>query len=310
MLRRGSHGSSGNIPPVRSGRRQTGQGLAEAAAALGLICVLTVAGVLVLINCGTAVYFKTKLRSVALAGANFAAGLPENESDARGKTMAFVNGLLPRLSLPQASELIVTRDADGASVTITVDNLPMMAAVSFLPSRIKLSETEISAVPNRHSAYVWLDYLPVNSAPPGEPPADPAFLPIMTVDQIDRTKPQWMLDSYKWPLSHVICHPRWPDSPLPADPACWNARGASYRGYVGDVDVGGGGSGVIDYATKLNFLKQTRKYQENRQLSEPYPPGPNPQGYRCEAAATKCIWESIPSNSSGIPGLPPKIPPP
>jgi hypothetical protein len=254
-------------------RTQSGQGIVEAAIGILIIVILVTGGSMLVMNSAVMAYYQLKLQSVAIAAAQFASSLPANTSqeEINQRTQDTISQIAPRV-FPRVNPPVqvrlagdVSRQPEGSVVTVTGVGLPLLAGVPFLPTRINLIDTEVSILQAQRPGYVWLDYLAVNSAPPGPAPADPAYLPVLNGRQIDDSKGKLMLDTFKWPASHVIAHDLF-NNPSETPRAVF----PEYRGYRGEIETSGS-PGAVTRDQVIEFLKNMRKKQLAGQLADPYP---------------------------------------
>jgi hypothetical protein len=148
------------LSDCKTGRTESGS-IVEGAIGLWLIVVMLVMGVLLLVNCGMAAYYKGKLGYVAQECARYAAGLPDDK-DPTPKTERFADDLMRHLGLPVTSasvkvEKAVLGDLPAMRVTVGNSKLALFGNGSILPTVISMSDTaEAARDPYRPTGLLYL----------------------------------------------------------------------------------------------------------------------------------------------------------
>jgi hypothetical protein len=127
-------------------RSHKGSGIVEGTVSLMLIVAILVGGILLLVNCGLASFYKEKLGFAANEIAHYAANLPTDE-DPTADTQAFADDYSKAMNLP-ALELQIKRlklkGEPAVKVTVTAKNLALVGAAAFMPKEIAMSETSVA----------------------------------------------------------------------------------------------------------------------------------------------------------------------
>jgi Flp pilus assembly protein TadG len=132
-------------------RSQSGQAIAEGAAAVVMIMAVVIGGLLFLVNSGVAAYYKQKLAFASEQAAAYAASLPE--SSRQDQTKSFVPQLLKQLGLNASSVAQDVFSVDiggqqGVLVSISAKGLPSIGG-TFGP--IDMTDTGVMLCPGSSS---------------------------------------------------------------------------------------------------------------------------------------------------------------
>lgn len=123
-------------------RNQRGSGIVEGVAGLALIITGTICAVLLLVNCGMAMYHKNRLGFVAMQTASYAASLPKIDQD---RTKTFARELLRKMgadSSEAAIEITEIKIDERAGVQVALTNkcILLESGYDFLPKSVALTD--------------------------------------------------------------------------------------------------------------------------------------------------------------------------
>ncbi|MBY0548421.1 MAG: hypothetical protein K2W95_14080 [Candidatus Obscuribacterales bacterium] len=181
-----------NKAHFRGQRSQRGSGIVEGVAGLGLVITGTICAVLLLVNCGMAMYHKNRLGYVALQTANYAASIPKSELSS---VKTFAKELLQSMGANstdanvESSEILI-KGKPAVRVVITNPCVLLESGYDFLPKSIALSDAAtcvraggatsglegsgfikmpLGSMNQTYGKFVWIPVASVGSAtaPPG-----------------------------------------------------------------------------------------------------------------------------------------------
>jgi hypothetical protein len=127
-------------------RTERGAGLVEGAVGLMMVVGGGILVTFLILDCGTAVYFKNKLLLITGQAAQFAAA-HGSDPGVRDETMTFVQNLMPTVGLtPRDLNVTVNSTAMNGvqGVQVTVSNQFPLFGKGMLPNRIQLDDTEFA----------------------------------------------------------------------------------------------------------------------------------------------------------------------
>jgi hypothetical protein len=111
-------------------RNRSGQAMAEGAAMLVVMSIFLVLGILLLVNCGVAAFYKQKIAAISTAAANFAATQPKEIRQA--ETEQYVREAVTTMGLAYSNvavpavETVKIHGQDTVCVHLKVNGLPLV----------------------------------------------------------------------------------------------------------------------------------------------------------------------------------------